>query len=209
MWGPISLRRGPQRCFGEVDELDARPTDAPPDNPASGRSRRWRRWRFFGGATIVFGMYGPLGLARSGPALAPATAATSRPTTSLTVEQTARASVVATGQIRSGGLWAIKGSALLVSTDYGQTWRAHSIPERSEHARRPALFMLDADHAWSITGRPHDLPHERRRSKLGRRDSARQLRHPIRDEFRGRAGRVCDCLDDYARATVMRSGNGG
>ena len=163
-----------------------------------------------GGATIVFGMYGPLGLARSGPALAPATAATSRPTTSLTVEQTARASVVATGQIRSGGLWAIKGSALLVSTDYGQTWRAHSIPRAAQNTLvGPALFMLDADHAWSIT----DAHTIYRTSDGGASWAAATLPDNCGIQFGmsfvdAQVGYVI-CLDDYARATVMRSGNGG
>ena len=46
----------------------------------------------------------------------------------------------------------MKGSALLVSTDDGQTWRAHSIPRADMNTLAGnAVFVLDADHAWSIT----------------------------------------------------------
>jgi photosystem II stability/assembly factor-like uncharacterized protein len=90
--------------------------------------------------------------------LRPAPADTSTPQDSplpemtLSLEQTARSSVDDSGAIASGGVWVIKGSALIYSTDGGQSWRAHSIPREGVNSLvGPGLFMLDADHAWKVT----------------------------------------------------------
>jgi photosystem II stability/assembly factor-like uncharacterized protein len=65
---------------------------------------------------------------------------------------TARAGVEMMGNVKSGGLWAVKGSALLISTDGGQTWHGHSIPLTPINTFvGDTVFVLDADHAWTIT----------------------------------------------------------
>ncbi len=104
----------------------------------------------------------------------------------------------------------MKGSALLVSTDDGQTWRAHSIPRANMNTLvGDALFMLDADHAWSIT----DAHTIYRTSDGGASWAAATLPDDCGIQFGlsfvdPYVGYVI-CLDDYARATVMRTGDGG
>ena len=162
------------------------------------------------GASLTFGLYGPLHLARSGPAGTPAVQGTDQGENSLSPEQTAQASMVMSGQIRSGGFWAIKGSALLVSTDDGQTWRAHSIPRANMNTLvGDAVFVLDADHAWTIT----DAHTIYRTSDGGASWAAATLPDNCGIQFGlsfvdATVGYVI-CLDDYARATVMRTGDGG
>lgn len=76
------------------------------------------------------------------------------------------AAIDAAGTIRSGGLWAVQGSTLLTSTDAGATWQHSPIPVASGYA--VTAFVLDPDHAWSITpgagstpfnGAPTDVLH--------------------------------------------------
>ena len=50
------------------------------------------------------------------------------------------------GLMRSGGIWAVAGPYLLTSTDNGASWRAGDIP-----AGASPVFVLDPDHAWTIT----------------------------------------------------------
>jgi photosystem II stability/assembly factor-like uncharacterized protein len=162
------------------------------------------------GASLTFGLYGPLHLARSGPAGTPTVEGTDQGENSLSPEQIAQASVVTSGQIRSGGFWAMKGSALLVSTDYGQTWRAHSIPRANMNTLvGNAVFVLDADHAWAIT----DIHTIYRSSDGGASWAAANLPDncgiQIGLSFVDATVGYVICLDDYARATVMRTGDGG
>jgi photosystem II stability/assembly factor-like uncharacterized protein len=49
------------------------------------------------------------------------------------------------GLMRSGGIWAVRGSYLLTSADNGANWRAGSFP-----ASAPSPFVLDSEHAWAI-----------------------------------------------------------
>jgi photosystem II stability/assembly factor-like uncharacterized protein len=101
-------------------------------------------------ATLLFGLYGPPQLGR--PATVPAVTGTDRPGASLSPEQIARAGIWRVGTIRSGGFWAIKGDALLTSTDGGQTWRGHAIPMAPDNTFvGDTVFVLDAGHAWTLT----------------------------------------------------------
>jgi len=104
------------------------------------------------GGSLLFGLYGPPNLARLASAHSPAVSPTDRPTTSLSLEVTARAGVEMVGEVKSGGIWAVKGSALLISTDAGQTWRGRSIPRAHiNHFVGDTVFVFDPDHAWTIT----------------------------------------------------------
>ena len=100
-------------------------------------------------ATLLFGLYGPPQLGRF--ATAPVEG-TDRPGASMSPEQIARAGIWRVGAIRSGGFWAIKGDALLTSTDGGQTWRGHAIPMAPNNTFvGDTVFVLDAGHAWTLT----------------------------------------------------------
>ena len=62
--------------------------------------------------------------------------------------------VAAAGIIRSGGIWAIKGSLLLTSVDGGETWQATNGPSSTYSngvVRQPSLLMLDREHAWAVS----------------------------------------------------------
>lgn len=52
-----------------------------------------------------------------------------------------------------GGLWALRGSTLLVSADAGANWRRSTIPIRFDPLRI-SIFVLDRTHAWSVTPGP-------------------------------------------------------
>lgn len=57
----------------------------------------------------------------------------------------------------AGGLWAIRGSTLFISTDAGATWHTGTIPM----APGPGLvtpFVLDPEHAWLVTPGPDSTP---------------------------------------------------
>lgn len=162
------------------------------------------------GASLAYGLYGPPNLARSGAASTPAAADAGRPETDLSLEETAQAGVVGSGQVRSGGFWAVKGSSLLVSTDGGQTWRGHSIPRPGLNALVGVpVFVLDADHAWSIT----DARTIYRTVDGGATWTAAALPGNcginIGLSFVDERVGYSICLDGTARATVMRTDDGG
>lgn len=70
-----------------------------------------------------------------------------------TAPSEAAGAVATAGTFRGGGVWAIQGSTLLISADAGASWRRNSIPV-SDGPLAPAVTVLDADHAWSITYGP-------------------------------------------------------
>jgi hypothetical protein len=61
------------------------------------------------------------------------------------------------GTFAGGGVWAVHGDTLLVSTDAGATWRRSSIPASGVIPGSGVIaptFVLDPDHAWSVTYGP-------------------------------------------------------
>jgi photosystem II stability/assembly factor-like uncharacterized protein len=93
------------------------------------------------------------GVPVSSPAPSPLT---SSPRSSTTALQPASPSGPAAaddaGTFPGGGLWAIDGARLFVSTDAGGSWRESPIPVTASGV--PTAFVLDAAHAWSITPGP-------------------------------------------------------
>lgn len=57
----------------------------------------------------------------------------------------------------AGGLWAIHGSTLFISIDAGATWQTSTIPMASG-ALGTAAFVLNPEHAWSVTPGPGSTP---------------------------------------------------
>ena len=73
-----------------------------------------------------------------------------RPTPSL--DPAMAAAVVDTaGVAASGAIWAIRGGLLAISTDFGATWTSGSIPLPELGTIGPTTFVLDGEHAWSLT----------------------------------------------------------
>lgn len=66
----------------------------------------------------------------------------------------AAAVVDESGVARSGAIWVIRGSALAISTDLGATWTGGTIPLPEPDTIGPATFVLDGEHAWSLTVPP-------------------------------------------------------
>lgn len=89
-------------------------------------------------------------LPRFAPALGPgsgtASPSTASPSPTFDLTATLNAQVNDAGLMRSGGIWAVQGPYLLTSTDNGQSWRAGNFP-----ASATPVFVLDPDHAWTIT----------------------------------------------------------
>lgn len=56
------------------------------------------------------------------------------------------------GTFPGGGLWAVDASTLLISTDAGSSWSRTTVPTSTGVA--PTVFVLDAEHAWSVTVGP-------------------------------------------------------
>ena len=134
---------------------------------------------------------------------------TPAPTTSLSLEETARAGVETLGLVRDGGLWVVKGSALLISTDGGGTWRGASIPLPKLNIMVTRPFVLDADHAWSVT----DNQTIQRTTDGGGTWTSAALPGGCQMHFSASfvdAGRgYVACLGKGAAATVMRTDDGG
>ncbi len=57
----------------------------------------------------------------------------------------------AAGATGSGAIWAVRGDVLEISADFGKTWRIGSIPLPRPETIGRVHFVLDADHAWSLT----------------------------------------------------------
>ena len=57
------------------------------------------------------------------------------------------------GLMRSGGIWATRGSSLYTSTDNGATWRTGTYPVAQNTGVYPVVdvFVLDSDHAWTVS----------------------------------------------------------
>lgn len=71
----------------------------------------------------------------------------------------ARAQVDDAGVTRSGAIWAIRGHALAVSSDHGASWRSGTVPIPPAGTIGPTTFVLDAEHAWSLTAPAGDGDH--------------------------------------------------
>jgi len=56
-----------------------------------------------------------------------------------------------------GGLWATRGSTLLISSDAGASWQRSAIPTAAVYLGT-SVFVLDREHAWSITPGPGTTP---------------------------------------------------
>lgn len=95
---------------------------------------------------VVLGTLRPL----AGPA-GPSTGTEITPSSSLPAD-VAESAVRAAGTIRSGGYWALRGSQLLTTTDWGATWRARGLAgcDYAGAVADPPVIMLDADHAWML-----------------------------------------------------------
>lgn len=59
-------------------------------------------------------------------------------------------SLSAAGTFRGDGLWAIQGTTVLISVDFGVHWRRMAMPPADGYGTL-ASFVLDERHAWSIT----------------------------------------------------------
>ena len=57
------------------------------------------------------------------------------------------------GLMRSGGIWATRGSQLFTSTDNGSTWQSGTFPVPGSTGVQPIVdvFVLDSQHAWSVS----------------------------------------------------------
>ena len=88
------------------------------------------------------------------PALGTAQPGKEVPTASTLDAAMAAAAVDQAGVARSGAIWVIRGSALSISTDLGSTWTGGTIPLPEPDMINPATFVLDAEHAWSLTVPP-------------------------------------------------------
>jgi photosystem II stability/assembly factor-like uncharacterized protein len=76
-----------------------------------------------------------------------------RPTPSLD-PAFAAAVVDSAGVAASGAIWVMRSGRLAISTDFGATWIAGSIPLPELGTIGPATFVLDGEHAWSLTVPP-------------------------------------------------------
>jgi photosystem II stability/assembly factor-like uncharacterized protein len=85
------------------------------------------------------------------PSSSPSAAPTATPVASVDESTADRAGTFV------GGLWAIRGSTLFISTDAGATWHTGTIPMASG-ALGTAAFVLDPEHAWSVTPGPDSTP---------------------------------------------------
>lgn len=78
---------------------------------------------------------------------------TPMPTATLTPAEVA-ATVDQAGSF-PGGLWAVRGSEFLVSSDGGAHWATGTSPAHAgANARTPVIAMTDATHAWAVTAAP-------------------------------------------------------
>ena len=88
----------------------------------------------------------------------PSTSAAPTATPVAPVDQSAAADQA--GQFE-GGLWAIRGSSLFISRDAGATWHTGTIPMGTvpmAPGLGTAAFVLDPEHAWSVTPGPDTTP---------------------------------------------------
>jgi hypothetical protein len=59
--------------------------------------------------------------------------------------------VSSAGVTATGAIWVTRGGVLGISTDFGATWTAGSIPLPGLGTIGPTIFVLDGEHAWSLT----------------------------------------------------------
>ena len=124
----------------DVRAIAGRATEPAPRRPGA-------RWAIGGiGATVVLALAFTLSVTQLLPATtSPTPSASAVPTPSASASAGARAAE-RIGTFAGGGLWAQSGSALYLSTDGGATWSAGSIDPDPV-----AVFVLDAQHAWTVT----------------------------------------------------------
>ena len=92
----------------------------------------------------------PLVSAPVSPSVVPLPGKEARPTPSLDSAMTA-AVVSSAGVAASAAIWVIRGGLLAISTDFGTTWTTGSIPLPELGTIGPTTFVLDGEHAWSLT----------------------------------------------------------
>ncbi|MGC8635082.1 MAG: WD40/YVTN/BNR-like repeat-containing protein [Candidatus Limnocylindrales bacterium] len=132
-------------------------------------------------AVLVVALVGSVYLAgavKPGPALPVAPAPTASPAasyprklwpvpTATLAPSVAAATVDLAGTFPGGGLWAMRGSAFLVSADAGASWRQSTLPTLAPQSEQ-MVVVLDAEHAWyvvvgpgasPVTGAPTDILH--------------------------------------------------
>ena len=93
----------------------------------------------------ILGPAGPTASPRGSGSTVPSSSPTTAPSPS-PVDQV--------GTFPGGGLWAVEGSTLLLSTDAGSSWRRTTISTPAGFiptAFSPSVFVLDPQHAWSLT----------------------------------------------------------
>ncbi len=108
---------------------------------------------------VVIGQHGPAAPTGS-PGAAPSQSASPGPVASQPTATPAVPSPIDDGGIFGlGGLWAVAGDKLYISTDYGATWVQRTVVSSvaldiTSGDVLSNVFVLDADHAWSASPGP-------------------------------------------------------
>jgi len=76
---------------------------------------------------------------------------TASPSGSVALQPTIDGAVVDGAGVAAGAVWAVRGGTLAISTDFGATWSAGTIPLPDFGTVAPTTFVLDGVHAWSLT----------------------------------------------------------
>jgi len=95
-------------------------------------------------AWLPGGILGP-----AGPTTSPQGSSSPVPSSTPSASAAASLPVDLAGTFPGGGLWAVEGSTLLLSTDAGSSWRRTTIPTSTGVI--PTVFVLDSEHVWSVT----------------------------------------------------------